>query len=153
MKRQKQQKRQMNIFEFATQQDRLEMAYQLMSAVFEEEDIKWSAVQTAVDCQVAANRLVWKVNDTYFDTPEWDPDEHDDLPLMKWIPCKERLPDQECWCIVTEWSTEEWKWDVTIDKWMIGKDEQGKWAYASMEHVLAWMPMPEIYEEAQHEHT
>ena len=65
-------KRQMNIFEFATQQDRLEMAYQLMSAVFEEEDIKWSAVQTAVDCQTAANRLVWKVNDTYFDTPEWN---------------------------------------------------------------------------------
>jgi hypothetical protein len=51
------------------------MAYQLMSAVFEEEDIKWSAVQTAVNCQTAANRLVWKVNDTYFDTPEWNPDE------------------------------------------------------------------------------
>lgn len=70
----KRQKRQMNIFEFATQQDRLEFAYQLMSAVFEEEDIKWSAVQTAVDCQVAANRLVWKVNNTYFDTPEYNPE-------------------------------------------------------------------------------
>ena len=71
----KRQKRQMNIFDFATQQDRLEMAYQLMSAVFEEEDIKWSAVQIAVDCQTAANRLVWKVNNTYFDTPEWNPEE------------------------------------------------------------------------------
>lgn len=70
----KRQKRQMNIFDFATQQDRLEMAYQIMSAVFEEEDIKWSAVQSAVNCQVAANRLVWKANNKYFDTPEWNPE-------------------------------------------------------------------------------
>ena len=136
---------QLSVFDVATQKDRLEVAYQLMSAVFEE-DIKWSAVQTAVNCQVAANRLVWKVNDTYFDTPEWNSDERE-IPLMQWIPCKERLPDHEGWCIVTEWSTEEWKWDVTMDKWDIRKDGQGKWAFATMENVRAWMPMPEIYEE------
>lgn len=111
--------KQTNIFEFSTQKDRLEAAYQLMSAVYNDEDIQWGSVQTAVNCQVAANRLVWKVNDTYFDTPEWNPDEHDDLPLMKWTPCKEKLPDHKCWCIVTEWSTEEQKWDVTMDKWII----------------------------------
>lgn len=65
-------RRQTNIFEFSTQKDRLEMAYQLMSTVYENEVIKWSAVQTAVNCQVAANRLVWKVNNSFFDTPPWD---------------------------------------------------------------------------------
>jgi hypothetical protein len=137
--------RQTNIFEFATQKDRLELAYQILSEVYEE-GIMWDAVQTAVNCQVQANRVVWKVNDTYFDTPEWNPDEQDDLPLMKWIPCKERLPEQAGWCIVTEWSTEELRWDVTMDEWRF-RDGQGKWHFASMEQVLAWMPMPEIYEE------
>ena len=83
--------RQTNIFEFSTQKDRLEMAYQLMSAVFEE-DIKWNAVQTAVNCQVAANRLVWKVNDRYFDTPEWDPDEGEELPRVCQEPCAYKYP-------------------------------------------------------------
>lgn len=139
-------RKQTNIFEFSTQKDRLEAAYQFMWAVYNDEDIKWDSVQTAVNCQVAANRLVWKVNDTYFDTPEWNPDEQDDFSLMKWTPCKEKLPDHKCWCIVTEWSTEEQKWDVTMDEWII-RDGQGRWHFASMEHVRAWMPMPEIYEE------
>lgn len=69
-----------------------------------------------------------------------------EIPIMKWTPCKEKLPDHKCWCIVTEWSTEEQKWDVTMDKWII-RDGQGRWHFASMEHVRAWMPMPEIYEE------
>jgi len=70
-----------------------------------------------------------------------------EIQLMQWIPCKERLPDQVCWCIVTEWSTEERKWDVTMDKWEIKKDGSGEWAFANIDHVLAWMLMPEMYEE------
>lgn len=69
-----------------------------------------------------------------------------EIPLMQWIPCKERLPDKEDWYIVTEWNTEEWKWDVTMDKWEIKKDGHWEWAFSTMENVRAWMPMPEIYE-------
>lgn len=67
-------RRQTNIFEFATQKDRLELAHQLLSEAYEE-GIMWDAVQTAVNCQVQANRVVWQLNDRFFDTPEWDPDE------------------------------------------------------------------------------
>lgn len=76
----------------------------------------------------------------------FDYESKQEIPLMKWIPCKERLPEQAGWCIVTEWNTEERKWDVTMDEWRF-RDGQGKWHFASMEQVLAWMPMPEIYEE------
>lgn len=76
----------------------------------------------------------------------FDYENKQEIPLMKWIPCKKRLPDKEDWYIVTEWNTEERKWDVTMDKWRF-RDGQGKWHFASMEQVLAWMPMPEIYEE------
>ena len=138
--------KQLNIFDVATQEDRLEAAHQLMSAVFKE-DIKWSAVQAAVNCQVAANRLVWKVNDTYFDTPEWDPYERE-IPLMLWIPCKERLPDKKGWYIVTEWDYQHQCWDTSISEF----HASGRWGYGN-DKVIAWMPMPGIYEETLHEQS
>lgn len=69
-----------------------------------------------------------------------------EIPLMKWIPCKDRLPDTQDWYIVTAWSTETRKNEVTMEHWVI-RDGQGKWHFSAMEHVFAWMPMPEIYEE------
>lgn len=65
-----------------------------------------------------------------------------EIPLMKWIPCKERLPEQEGWYFVTEWDYSHQCWDTNIsdfhapDRWGYGDDK-----------VIAWMPMPEIYEE------
>lgn len=76
----------------------------------------------------------------------FDYENKQEIPLMKWIPCKEKLPEHEGWYIVTEWSLEERDWDVTMDKWRF-KNGQGEWAFSLMEKVLAWMPMPEIYEE------
>ena len=63
-----------------------------------------------------------------------------------WIPCKERLPDKEDWYIVTEWDYSHQCWDTSISEF----HASGRWGYGN-DKVIAWMPMPEIYQEAQHE--
>jgi hypothetical protein len=65
-----------------------------------------------------------------------------EIPLMKWIPCKERLPEQEGWYIVTEWDYSHQCWDTSISEF----HASGRWGYGN-DKVIAWMPMPEIYEE------
>ena len=65
-----------------------------------------------------------------------------EIPLMKWIPCKERLPDKEDWYIVTEWDYQYQRWDTSISEF----HASGRWGSGN-DKVIAWMPMPEIYEE------
>lgn len=68
-------------------------------------------------------------------------EEHDKIlrNIPRWIPCSERLPEKNCRCLTTNdaWGAFEVDWNAWID---------GQWLYPNEEPV-AWMPLPEPYEE------
>ena len=69
-----------------------------------------------------------------------------------WIPCSERLPEEPYGCLVTVWDTNP----ITMDEfenilpYFVGWDGE-QWNDADGEQcpfeVIAWMPLPEPYQE------
>ena len=69
------------------------------------------------------------------------------IEVPKWIPCSERLPEEETECLVTD-SHGRIRHCV--------KDKCGNYEFATYEeymHIgaIAWMPLPKPYEETDHE--
>lgn len=79
-------------------------------------------------------------------------------PIMRWIPCSERLPEEAFGCLVTVWDTNP----VTMDEfenilpYFVGWDGE-QWNDADGEQcpfeVIAWMPLPEPYAERRQDET
>ena len=70
----------------------------------------------------------------------------EDAPTIEpphWIPVSERLPDKNCRCLCTNdaWGAYEVDWNAWIN---------GEWLYPN-EKPIAWMPLPEPYEEGNNE--
>lgn len=73
----------------------------------------------------------------------------DELPSAdRWIPCSERLPEENGLYLVTE----RYKncTDITIRFFYILEDEP-TWAVVKQTEVVAWMPMPKPWEGEGHE--
>lgn len=75
----------------------------------------------------------------------------DDAPTIdavpQWIPCKERLPELDEICLVTEkdGSIRHCYFD-SVDPVLFATFEEGMY----VRNVIAWMPLPEPYKEEQH---
>lgn len=83
-------------------------------------------------------------------------DHMDTMPTIEWIPCSERLPEDE-YVLISKKQTKILgdKWSVTIAIRM-ADPRSGKiqWRDSGFgiiqdEKVLAWMPLPEPYEEVE----
>lgn len=72
--------------------------------------------------------------------------EKDAEPVRRWIPCSERLPEEDGYYITTM-NGEICGCDHEITS-MCGY-ENGKWDEGDM--VIAWMPLPDPYTEVEHE--
>ena len=76
------------------------------------------------------------------------------VPHGEWIPCSERLPDKSGKYIVTEkhFSIDDAKhngwYQTVVDEAIFSND---KWGRAKFIEVLAWMPLPDPYEEGEAE--
>ena len=71
---------------------------------------------------------------------------------MDWIPCHERLPEStkpEVLCLVTyqDYDIFEGKWGCRKLGIMSYLTKQEIWNTKALINVLAWMPLPELYEE------
>ena len=75
------------------------------------------------------------------------------MSLNGWIPCSERLPDACGKYLVTmKWHTTKWNGDIedehiTIKTAWYGEWDDIGWGWSEIFDVLAWMPLPEPYEE------
>lgn len=67
--------------------------------------------------------------------------------VPQWIPCKERLPELDEICLVTEkdGSIRHCYFD-SVDPVLFATFEEGMY----VRNVIAWMPLPEPYKEEQH---
>lgn len=72
----------------------------------------------------------------------------------KWVPIAEREPDPAKHALVTlKWDDDDYEvceldYGVTKHYANNGNDEESvKWCKRMIEHVIAWMPMPEPYKE------
>ena len=74
-------------------------------------------------------------------------------PEPHWIPCSEKLPDACGKYLVTmKWHTTKWNGDIedehiTIKTAWYGEWDDIGWGWSEIFDVLAWMPLPEPYEE------
>lgn len=59
---------------------------------------------------------------------------------MRWIPCSERLPDDDGYYLV---STESGGVDIAYI------NEHGSWYVFSRDYIVAWQPLPEPYKEGE----
>lgn len=72
--------------------------------------------------------------------------------IPKWIPCSERLPEEPFGCLVTVWDTEPMTMDEfeNLLPYFVGWDGE-RWNDGEGEQcpfeVIAWMPLPEPYQE------
>ena len=64
------------------------------------------------------------------------------LEAQQWIPCSERLPEDEGYYLVTLGDDGFPDRDVEIVAM-----QDGDWDWNPIEQVMAWMPLPEPYEE------
>lgn len=65
----------------------------------------------------------------------------------RWIPCSENLPKKD-----GEYYTTIYDNDNVSDKYLdIGEFEDGEWQYKDSIKVLAWMPLPKVYEPKESE--
>ena len=68
--------------------------------------------------------------------------------LAKWIPCEERLPENEnpCLVICRTWSMTENAWKEGTLMILRYLPKEHRWNISGMTDVTHWMPMPELPE-------
>lgn len=72
------------------------------------------------------------------------------IDIPRWIPCSERLPKYGKTVLITNA-----KGNVSygrfhgVEFWKEGGDKFWQWKKNTIEHVLAWMPLPEPYKEEE----
>ena len=96
------------------------------------EELGWGAYANHSGYQSKSNGefINWLCNAAYRKIKE--------QPEQKWILCTDRLPDKECFCLVTVNNGE-----VYTDLSLFRKD--GK--FIEPGDVIAWIPLPEPYQE------
>ena len=100
-------------------------------------------------------------DDTYDITIHCESQEEQDAVLAKlnrrWIPCSERPPEEReerYWCCSEGGYQFQCRW--TNDMYGLGANEYSKWGWHVMDkpqysRVIAWMPLPKSYKEAEDE--
>ena len=66
------------------------------------------------------------------------------IEMPKWIPCSERLPSEDGWYLIA--LAFEWGIEYEAGRW-----EDGMWWNPNSHVNVAWMPLPQPYEETDHE--
>lgn len=66
-------------------------------------------------------------------------------PTARWIPVSENLPKKEGYFFVTDEAAG--MAETLIDKYI--RCDDGEWVWLYSQNVIAWMPLPEAYEEEQ----
>lgn len=66
-------------------------------------------------------------------------------PEPQWIPCSERLPEKEGNYLITAQPAYNHAKDIRIAHW------SSRWVGYVKSEIIAWMPLPEPYEEGQDE--
>ena len=70
----------------------------------------------------------------------------EDVQPVQWIPCSKRLPDEDVEVLVTD--DAGGMVTIDVDRWGRYEDTGERFWYAS-QHVTAWMPLPEPYQEGE----
>ena len=71
-----------------------------------------------------------------------------EMSLPKWIPCSERLPDACGKYLVTmKWNDDSGEEHIVIKATWYGEWDDIGWDLAEIFDVVAWMPLPEPYNE------
>lgn len=73
----------------------------------------------------------------------------DDLMSPQWIPCSESLPKEEGYFFVTDEAAG--MAETLIDKYL--RCDDGEWVWLYSQHAVAWMPLPEPYQEGGQDET
>lgn len=71
--------------------------------------------------------------------------------VQRWIPCSERLPEKYCHCLVTRKNIYDDGFDVDVRE-DVFIELEGVWDWQSiheglLDDIVAWMPLPEPYQE------
>lgn len=69
-----------------------------------------------------------------------------------WIPVSERLPEEECDCLVTTRRRYNISNNLEVVSCSYYPDMRSKWFLdggGDAENVIAWMPLPEPYKESE----
>lgn len=78
---------------------------------------------------------------------DWDDiKEHVKDYLPHWIPCSEELPEKAGKYLVTAKPTYSHSKEIVKAYW-----SGGRWLGYCQQEILAWMPLPEPYQEVEHE--
>lgn len=56
--------------------------------------------------------------------------------VCEWIPCSERLPSEDCYCLITTSDSE-----IDVREYNYSKG----WRWDGFERVIAWQPLPLAY--------
>ena len=67
-----------------------------------------------------------------------------EIEKYKWIPCSERLPNEDGWYLIA--LAFEWGIEYEVGKW-----EESMWWNPNSHVNVVWMPLPKPYEETDHE--
>lgn len=120
----------------------LEAIYREMLDGYYEDD----SLQAAVDCQVEINSIVWKLN-------RLKGNAYRELHIAEWIPVTERMPDIGELVLITQ---NRGDGDKTVETAYLTSDGPNDlyWSIElfksrEIDEVLAWMPLPEPYEEVE----
>ena len=104
---------------------------------------------TRIGIAVDGEWLWEKLNDSLENAPTIEPEPH-------WIPCSERLPEDNTVCLVT---ADQYYIPSYVNQVDIMIYDSGKWLFYNVDDIdtdktclipiIAWMPLPECYREGR----
>lgn len=69
------------------------------------------------------------------------------LEAQQWIPCEERLPEEEGQYLVT--LDFAWGKEIEMGDWFIFEDGHGEWVNPNSHVTVAWMKLPKPWKESE----
>lgn len=103
-------------------------------------------IDNAPTVEITEEQAIEKLHETGW-MPRHDK-EMTERPQTEWVSCKERMPDQAGWYLVTEYDYVDNGLEVCLNEYKIYDDGTQFWSFDTDKFVvIAWQPLPDPYKD------
>ena len=103
-------------------------------------------IDNAPTVEITEEQAIEKLHETGW-MPRHDK-EMTERPQTEWVSCKERMPDQAGWYLVTEYDYVDNGLEVCLNEYKIYDDDTQFWSFDTDKFVvIAWQPLPNPYKD------